>query len=294
MNHADEMAKAPFREFVPRDPARSMRWHQHDYPHALARWNYHPEYELHLIRAGTGRYFVGDAIGSFGPGHVALIGPNLPHHWVSPPGEVTPGRDVVLQFHPEWIAACQRVIPELDDLNPLLANANRGVQFVGSTAARIAELLERIGTAEGPGRAVTVVEVLAALATSPEEHRRYLTSPWFPTVCDTAAAGLVEKAFAYIHRNLDGEVTLAEAARRCGMSASTFSRQFASASGQSFSELVRLTRIARACRLLITTDDQVARIAHAVGYRNLSNFNRQFLMEQGVTPRDFRALHLGG
>jgi AraC-like DNA-binding protein len=47
-------------------------------------------------------------------------------------------------------------------------------------------------------------------------------------------------------------------------------------------------RIAQACRLLVSTDLKVPRICDEVGYTNLSNFNRQFLTETGVTPREYR------
>jgi hypothetical protein len=47
---------------------------------------------------GTGRFIVGDRIDTFAPGHLVLVGPNLPHDWISDvaPGESLKGRDVVL------------------------------------------------------------------------------------------------------------------------------------------------------------------------------------------------------
>ncbi|PWD94497.1 hypothetical protein DEJ38_08755 [Kocuria rosea] len=33
---------SPVRELVIPDPSRSVRWHEHDWPHPLARWHYHP------------------------------------------------------------------------------------------------------------------------------------------------------------------------------------------------------------------------------------------------------------
>src|SRR6187549_1352748 len=38
---------APDFELIVRKPLESFRWNVHGYPHLLAKWHYHPEYELH-------------------------------------------------------------------------------------------------------------------------------------------------------------------------------------------------------------------------------------------------------
>ena len=103
------------REVVPSDPDHSARWHRHGVPSPFSRWNHHPEYEVHLITAGTGWYVVGDRIDVFAAGQLVLVGSNVPHHWISDlaPGERLPERDVVFQFHPQWIDRCADLLPEL-------------------------------------------------------------------------------------------------------------------------------------------------------------------------------------
>src|SRR6476469_6079495 len=100
------VGRPAIRELVPTTPGASARWHVHDYPGPYCRWNYHPEYEVHLIQHGTGRFIVGDCIDTFSAGQVTLIGSNLPHHGISDTdaGTRIPDRDVVFQFHPSWIA----------------------------------------------------------------------------------------------------------------------------------------------------------------------------------------------
>jgi hypothetical protein len=44
-------------EVIFTEPQHSFRWHEHDYPFELARWNHHPQFEIHLIRQGSGRFF---------------------------------------------------------------------------------------------------------------------------------------------------------------------------------------------------------------------------------------------
>src|SRR5260221_12809468 len=81
---------SPDFESIATDPSHSFKWHVHDYPCNIARWNYHPEYEIHLITKSHGRQFVGDYIGEFAPGNFVVTGSNLPHNWVSDlvPGEI--------------------------------------------------------------------------------------------------------------------------------------------------------------------------------------------------------------
>lgn len=278
------------REVIAVDPHLSTRWLSHDYPDPVARWNHHPEYEVHLIRHGTGRYIVGDAVGTFEAGQLVLVGPDVPHNWVSDlgPGEKLEKRDVVLQFHDYWVRQCQIVIPELTSLNPLLTNSVRGVEFCGESALRGAAALERIGTATGSERAVETFSLLHIMANAPEQERRYLSTPWMSTISRKEHLTVVNDSLEYIFDNITGEVMLSAAARISGMSDSTFSRYFKKASGQTFSAMVRRLRIAHACKLLETTGDSISDIAQAVGYGNLSNFNRQFLKDRGSTPRAYR------
>lgn len=77
------------------------------------------------------------------------------------------------------------------------------------------------------------------------------------------------------------------------MSESAFSRYFKAASGSTFTDMVRRLRLTRACWLLERTEMPIASIASTVGYRNLSNFNRQFLRSYGTTPREYRRAAMG-
>ena len=116
------------REVVPSDPNHSARWHRHGVPSPFSRWNHHPEYEVHLITAGTGWYVVGDRIDVFSAGQLVLVGSNVPHHWISDlaPGERLPERDVVFQFHPQWIDRCADLLPEVATLRVAAARSPAG------------------------------------------------------------------------------------------------------------------------------------------------------------------------
>jgi hypothetical protein len=76
-------------------------WRIDDYPWARSVWNFHPAFEIHLIRKSTGTVFIGDYIGEFSPGHLTHDRRGgLPHNWVSHirAGEIVNSRDLVVQF----------------------------------------------------------------------------------------------------------------------------------------------------------------------------------------------------
>lgn len=278
------------RELVPPDSQLSARWHVHDYPGPFARWNYHPEYEVHLARSGPGRYIVGDSVGIFEAGQLVLVGPEVPHDWISDldPGEVLEGRDVVFQFHGRWLDQCAELLPELRTLAPLWSRARSGIEFSGQTAAAGAAHLEQIGRTRGADRLGHVFSLFHLMASAPVGESRLVSQVWVPRVDDPHTQEVVAAALSYILENLTGVVRLPTAARIAGMSDSAFSRYFKRASGLTFTEMVGQLRLAQAAKLLVQTDQPVLTIAEAVGYTNLSNFNRRFLATFARTPSAYR------
>jgi AraC-like DNA-binding protein len=278
------------REVIPHDPDHSVRWHQHDYPSAVARWNYHPEYEIHLIRKGTGKFIVGDHIGTFEAGHVSLVGSGLPHDWVSDlePGELIEGRDALIQFDGKWVEQTAELVPELAEIKPLLEQSARGIEFLGPTAQAAAAAIEAMGVSTGLVRLHRLLELFAVLAHAPQEDRRYLADEWFRPQLDGQAAAVVDIVLEYVFSNHAGSVKMSEAAALVGMSEPTFSKYFKRATGQNFSDLVRKLRLAHARRLLEHSDKAISDICYEVGFSNLSNFNRHFLNDAGETPRQYR------
>ncbi|MBB4816067.1 MULTISPECIES: helix-turn-helix domain-containing protein [Pseudomonas] len=285
------------REVILPEPDHCFRWFEHDYPYELARWNHHPEFEIHLIRHGSGKLVAGDYIGAFSAGHVALIGPDLPHDWIGDlaPGEYLAGRDVVLQFDGAALLALRNTLPELGDLQRLFEQARRGLAFSGDTAVRAACLMEDIGRAHGLQRLILFLQLLDTLKNAPTHQMQTLASPCYAPTLDARSAERIHKAFDYLMRELTGDVRLSEIARQLDMSEPGFSRFFKRNTGHGFIDLMRKFRVQRACRLLLQSEMSVADICFEVGYANLSNFNRHFRIEMQQTPSDYRrdtAVHL--
>ncbi|WP_122424481.1 AraC family transcriptional regulator [Pseudomonas viridiflava] len=277
-------------EVILPEPDQCFRWYEHDYPYALARWNHHPEFEIHLIRRGSGKLVAGDYIGGFDAGHVALIGPDLPHDWIGDlaPGEHLPGRDVVLQFDGAALLALRKTLPELGELQRLFEQARRGLEFSGATAVQAARLMEDIGTAQGLERLILFLQLINTLVKAPSQEAHLLASSCYAPTLDARSAERINKAFDYLLSELNNDIRLSVIAQRLEMTDPGFSRFFKRNTGHGFIELMRKLRIQRACRLLLQSDMSVSDICFEVGYANLSNFNRHFRVETGQTPSDYR------
>ena len=277
-------------EVILPEPDQCFRWYEHDYPYALARWNHHPEFEIHLIRRGSGKLVAGDYIGGFDAGHVALIGPDLPHDWIGDlaPGEHLPGRDVVLQFDGAALLALRKTLPELGELQRLFEQARRGIEFTGATAVQAARLMENIGTAQGLERLILFLQLINALVKAPSQDTHLLASSCYAPTLDARSAERINKAFDYLLSELTNDIRLSVIAQRLEMTDPGFSRFFKRNTGHGFIDLMRKLRIQRACRLLLQSDMSVSDICFEVGYANLSNFNRHFRVETGQTPSDYR------
>jgi AraC-like DNA-binding protein len=255
------------------------------------RWHFHPEFELHHVVATTGRYFVGDFIGNFAPGNLVLTGPNLPHNWVShlPPGTEVPLRSRVLQFSETFIRDATQLLPELAAVVPVLEASRRGALFSAETAARVAPMMADLIRASEVRRIELFMSIVGTLSRA--QGIRPLTSEsYHPDPSGFMATGINE-ALAHISSHLAepfNEKDLAEISR---LSPSGFSRSFKRHTGMALSQYVNRLRINLASQLLMSEAAMsVTDICFAAGFKNISNFNRQFLRHKSMSPSRFRAL----
>jgi len=286
------LSPTPRREVIPPHPQQSVRVLTHDFPSEICGWGSHPEYEIHLITKTHGSFIAGDHIGTFGPGQVSIMGPNLPHDWVSdlPDGQVAVDRDAVIQFTDEWIHKCMVDIPELGEVAEMLQRSSRGLVFTGATAWRAAETILAVVQSHGVEQMAHLFKLLGLFAKAPPDEFEVLASEWMGRPAGASAQEAVEAGLSYIFENLTGDIRLSTAAHLAYMSEPTFSKYFKAATGMTFSSMVKKLRIAHARRLLDTTDHAIAQVAVMSGYHNMANFNRQFLAEVGTTPTKYRRL----
>jgi len=271
----------------PADMAGSIRCVSHGTPSPLIRWHYHDDYELHLVVATTGRYFVGDYIGSFAPGNLVLTGPRLPHNWISSdvPPEGVPLRDHCIVFNRAPIEQSAVALPEMNEVMPLLDRAVHGIEFFGLSEI-VLNYFERIAANRNIVRLGLFFELLGVLGRC-SDYRR-LSGARLQGQEDDKSMAQTDMIVNYISEHYTEPLQMATVAKRFHMSESHFSRNFRRGTGNSFTDFLIRVRITRACQLLMQSDENIATICFDVGFNNVANFNRRFLDVKGITPSEFR------
>lgn len=97
----------------------------------------------------------------------------------------------------------------------------------------------------------------------------------------------IQKSIEYARENFNTATTL-EAAEKCNLSYSYFSRIFKKVMKKSFTEYVNHIRITEAQRLLIGTDKSITDIAFDIGFSTTSYFIECFKAQTSITPKQFR------
>lgn len=98
----------------------------------------------------------------------------------------------------------------------------------------------------------------------------------------------IRPALEYIRSDYGNDITVEQLADTCHLSKSYFMNLFRKVTGLSAIEYVNQIRIQAACELLSTTNILSSDAAFTCGFRNLSNFNRQFRKFTGFSPSGYR------
>lgn len=267
---------------------QSVRYLEHGWPSELCRWHAHAEYEIHLIVEGSGTAFVGDYIGDFQAGSLFIVGPHVPHNWVTDRAspQVLPLRDMLVQFPEASMVSLTNAFSDFRELKPLLDEAQAGVEFHEMPLETSMELLAAVREASGAAQVVAFIDLMVQLAA--HQNRTTLSLVNLSHKGNSKRQEQIGRAVDFIVQNYDTDLSVTRVAQEAGLSEASFTRHFKQITGNRFSEFVNLVRVRQACAFLIETSEPISAICYDSGFQNLANFNRQFLRLKGCTPSQYR------
>lgn len=247
----------------------------------------HVNYEIALIENCSGKRFIGDHIEDFKGPDLILMGSYLPHCWqyyqVLDP-QIQP-HVIVIHFFPDFLGKDLLDKPEAKHLNELFRNASKGIRFTGSTLTEAKMLLQQMLFTKGLHRASLMLRLLDVLAQS--KHKKTLSTPGFNAVENSKDADKINLIYEYIFKNFQSDITLTQAASLIHMTPAAFCRFFKLKTNRTLIDFVKEVRIGYAAKLLIEGKCNVTEACYKSGHNNLSNFNKHFKDNKGLSPREF-------
>lgn len=99
---------------------------------------------------------------------------------------------------------------------------------------------------------------------------------------------IVERAIEFIEENYAAGISLAQVAETLNYSPSHLTSLVRRETGRPVTARIIERRILAARERLVETDEPIAAVAEAVGFRDVSYFARQFARANGMTPTQWR------
>jgi AraC-like DNA-binding protein len=279
-----------FYEKLSKEAEYCINYLEADCPYLEVPWHFHPEAEIIFIEKGSGTRFVGDHSESFSVGDIGLVGPNLPHVWRSDPvyRENIPGLAAhvqVVHFNEEIFKGYLSVLPEMQDINQLLFEAQYGIKFFGSARTAIETQMKELIRTSGIEKLVALIKILDFMSKTNE--KQLLASTGYSKIRKSTDFDRFDKAHRYMIDNFQKNINLETASALIGMTPTSFCRYFKKHTSKSFHTVLNEIRIGHACKLLIENKINISGICYESGFSNISNFNEQFKKIKGLTPSQF-------
>ncbi|MDD5678618.1 MAG: AraC family transcriptional regulator [Kiritimatiellae bacterium] len=245
------------------------------------RLAYHPEYEFHLIKQGSGKYIVDGNTYYFKAGHLVVIKPNQVHTRFFKRGQILE-RGRMHFLGSKWQAA---LLQELD-FDRGLPNL---ISLSDAQALRI-EMIIRLILEEYNRQATGWTHVVAGLLrefiiwvhrVKHQEVKPIKERPVF-----TQLRQYVEAHFA------DPECNVTAIARNFGYSLNHITELSKAMSGMGLKQYLQQYRIIAARRALESDSNlKVESVARQVGFNQYRNFTREFMKQTGMRASGYREFY---
>ena len=247
--------------------------------------HFHPELELGVCESGVGSFFIGRAIRSFSAGACVVVFPGQRHIAHSATEEDSLWTFVEINV--------ERLISDLPACQVLWQRLSQQVDTVPN-----------LFWDWGEPDICRLIRLFVAALTRPEPwDRDYLRALFWAlltrlealcgtyTWLDPTAEGrtiLIWPAVEYITLHYGDEVRCERLNELCACSPATFRRTFQAVMGTTPHQYLARVRLKAAANLLRVGQTPVGEVALAVGYQDLSSFNRAFKKRFGCSPSVYR------
>ena len=251
----------------------------------------HKELEINFVQGGAGaQRVVGDSVETIGNLDLAMIGSeDLEHAWNQGQCKNKNIREITIQFDKSLLPEELLSKNQFATINTMLKKAQNGIAFPPESIMKAYHYLDKLtATKDGFEQLQMMLSLLYVLS---HGECKVLASNTFARMEKSSDSRRIQKVKEYVSANCSRELTLGEIAGVAGMSPSSFSRFFKTATGKTLTSYILEIRLGVAARSLVNTTNTIAEICYSSGFNNVSNFNRLFKKSKGITPKEFRQIY---
>ena len=248
-------------------------------------WHFHSEYELIYLSNGKGQRHVGNHISNYENGELIFIGPRIPHYGYIQKQKFDPTK-IVIQMKADFLGEDFLNNPELKSIKKLFKRSENGISFTGKIKHDIGKQMLYLERQKGFDRVMNLLSILNQLSLTEDYNLLNADSLVFEVMSQDVVR--MELILKYINLHYKETISLEEISKEINMTVPSFCRFFKKLTHQTFTQFVNKFRILKACRLLQSKDRLITEVAMSVGFKNLSHFNKQFLLVTGMRPSDFK------
>ncbi len=250
--------------------------------------HWHEEFELNCIREGRGEFICGEQKFIAEAGDIVIMQPNLLHAIYQSGNDRIMYDTLVFASSMLGLYDSDRETDECIrplvhgsvDLLPLISPVHSSYEQLKTASDSI------IAAAKGDSPLVDMLiksELLRFFWLLEESGDMCLRKDE-----EAGKNAYMRPVIEYINQHYTEELTIACLAEKTHLSKSYFMGGFKHFTGVGAVEYINQLRLKKARELLEETGMTVSELAFACGFRNLSNFNRQFRMACGCSPREYR------
>ena len=278
------MKVLPFK--IPKSSNHALIFQEDLEPIFYDKLHQHAEIQMSYILSGSGTLLVGDTVSRFKPGDVLVFGENLPHVFRSDANHQGLCHMLTLFFNREGFGHDFFATEELKELDLFFKQASSGFR-IADVDARFKREFIRLRSLANLERFMSFIKLLYEIHNTSKELLSNFTNKTNYT--DTEGQRM-SNVFDYCLSHFKERITLDEIAEIAVMSPTAFCRFFKERTNKTFNQFLLELRIEHACQLLRTPDNQeaISSIAYTCGFNSVSNFNRYFKKQKGVSPRTYK------
>jgi AraC-like DNA-binding protein len=245
----------------------------------------HEEIQISLIIEGKGTLIVGDSINYYDKGDILVIGSNIPHVFKSNTEETSNSHMQSLFFSKDSFGIDFFELQELQELKSFFKRSKHGFKIISSKKI-ISNLFSELKIASKFRLFTTLLELLKIAS---KANYKSLSSFIYEKKYTDVEGKRMQDVFDFTMKQFQNDISLSTIASVATMTKNAFCKYFKKRTNKTYFRFLNELRIEHACKLLVEEKDfSIADVAYNSGFKNISNFNRQFKTIKKVNPSDFK------